>query len=443
MCETAKFRNLSIDGLGPHPAAPVPALISAQRERTPGPRGVGAAAGRLRLWDLPHKYHCPIIGTCLHVDELRRLAQKAGCRPKQALSDFDVHVSFVAAADTKNPLSQAVQRLLDRRYAAIVKRFGRARTPEDLEHLWNEALANGGVQGAFWAVMSHAHAPPELRTLAYEDVHMLSHQIGAGLNADLKALAETRETLQRVRRDATAAAARAERALAEKEARLAESGQRLAALTGVEAELAVARARLAALESGAELKALRARVDAQDDEIARLRATAREHAAQVAAALAEREASLRALEVLLAPAEEADDRVCDGDCEHCPGGGDPGLGRMDLCGLRILCVGGRGSLNAHYRSLVERCNGELLRHDGGLEDNRARLEALLASADAVICPLDSVSHDASLRTKRFCKRHAKPCVLLKRSGIGAFAMALSQLTAAQAAPAGAASLMHA
>jgi hypothetical protein len=45
-----------------------------------------------------------------------------------------------------------------------------------------------------------------------------------------------------------------------------------------------------------------------------------------------------------------------------------------------------------------------------------------------------VSHDASLRTKRFCKRHGKPCVMLKRSGVGAFALALTQLTAARSVP---------
>ncbi|ESQ17270.1 MAG: hypothetical protein N838_23805 [Thiohalocapsa sp. PB-PSB1] len=92
-------------------------------------------------------------------------------------------------------------------------------------------------------------------------------------------------------------------------------------------------------------------------------------------------------------------------------------------------MGGRGSLNVHYRTLVERCNGELMRHDDGLEDSRMRLETLLASADVVVCPSDSVSHDTCLRTKRFCKQHYKPCVLLQRSGIGAFAQALSQLTA--------------
>jgi hypothetical protein len=462
MCETANVGDLTIEAFGSHATAP---SVLTPRDPAPAKAGPGqkAAGGRQRLWDLPHKYHCPIIGTCLHVEELRRLANKAGCTPKRDLSDFDVHVSFVAAAESKNPLSQAVQRTLDRRYAAIIKRFGRARAPADLEHLWDEALANGEVQGAFWAVMSHPYAPAEMRTLAYEDVHMLSHQIGAGLNADLKALAETRETLRRVRHDSAAAAARADRALAEKDARLADAEQRLVARKGVEAALASAQARLAALESGAELKALRARVDAQDQEIAELRARAREHAATVAAlqrrhqaaerrqedaaaALADREASLRALEALLAPPMVAEDCNCDGACEHCPNGLSMPYDGIDLGGRRILCVGGRGSLNAHYRSLVERCNGELVRHDGGLEDSRARLETLLASADAVICPLDSVSHDASVRTKRFCKQHAKPCVMLKGSGVGAFAQALSRLTTVRTADptnAGAAWLMHA
>ncbi len=451
MCETA--RNGALPLPGSDPQAPATPAVPTSLKQTPAEPASSrkAAGGRPRLWDLPHKYHCPVIGTCLHVDELRRLAKKSGCMPTHELSDFEVHVSFVAAAESRNPLSQAVQRTLERRYTAVVKRFARARAPADLEHLWREALANGEVQGAFWAVMSHPHAPPELRTRAYEDVHMLSHQIGAGLNADLKALAETRETLARVRRESSAAAARAERALAEKDARLAQAERQLADLAGVETALEAARGRLAALESGAELKALRTRVDAQDQEIAMLRQRAREHAAQVtglerrlarseqrgsetAAELAEREASLRALEALLPTDTAAEACECDGNCANCPEAAEAERNGIDLSGRRILCVGGRGSLSGHYRALVERCNGELVRHDGGLEDNRSRLESLLASADAVICPLDCVSHDASLRTKRFCKRHGTPCVMLKRSGIGAFALALSQLNAAARVP---------
>ena len=32
--------------------------------------------GRRKLWDLPKKLHCPIIGTCLDVDELHNLCEK-------------------------------------------------------------------------------------------------------------------------------------------------------------------------------------------------------------------------------------------------------------------------------------------------------------------------------------------------------------------------------
>ncbi len=446
MCEKLTFDEPPLDGIGPRSAAPVAGLTRIAEGAEPASSSRRASTSRRRLWELPHKYHCPVIGTCLHVDELRRLAQKAGCTPKHDLGDFEVHVSFVAAADSKNALSLAAQRALERKYAAIVKRFARARTPTDLEHLWDEALANGQVQGALWAVMTHPHAPAEMRTRAYEEVHMLSHQIGAGLSLDLKALAETRDTLRRVRQDSAAANERSRRALAEKDASLTAAEQRLRGLQGVEAELTTARARIAALESGDELAVLRARVEQQDREIAGLRQAAREHAAmvdglqhrvdtteqhraEVVEELADREASLRALEDLLAPRAHAPICGCDGDSEHCALEDADRADGIDLGGKRILCVGGRGSLNAHYRTLVERCNGELLRHDGGLEDSRARLEALLASADAVVCPVDSVSHDACLRTKRFCKQHSKPCVLMQRSGVGAFARALSQLTA--------------
>lgn len=47
----------------------------------------------------------------------------------------------------------------------------------------------------------------------------------------------------------------------------------------------------------------------------------------------------------------------------------------------------------------------------------------------MLCPADCVSHDAYQRAKRHCKRLAKPCVLIERSGISAFARALSDLAA--------------
>jgi hypothetical protein len=39
-----------------------------------------------------------------------------------------------------------------------------------------------------WAVLTHKAASPETRKQVYGDVHMLSHQIGAGQAADLRRL---------------------------------------------------------------------------------------------------------------------------------------------------------------------------------------------------------------------------------------------------------------
>jgi hypothetical protein len=54
---------------------------------------------------------------------------------------------------------------------------------------------------------------------------------------------------------------------------------------------------------------------------------------------------------------------------------------------------------------------------------------MLAAADAVVCPADCVSHDAYHRAKRFCKRTGKPCILLRTSGVVAFAQALRAVAA--------------
>ncbi|NBC47556.1 MAG: DUF2325 domain-containing protein [Gammaproteobacteria bacterium] len=400
---------------------------------------------RRRLWELWHKYHCPIIGTCLEVEDLRRLARKIGSPTlRDAKSDFEVHVSFVAAADEKNPLSIAVQKELERRYARSVKRFAAAKSADALRALWHRALADGEVQGAFWAVMTHAFADVELRSQAFEDVHMLSHQIGAGLRADLAALAEARKALSHLRKETESESKRQARRLQKKNEEVEQLRERVATLEGIEQAYEETRERLRELEDGRELRRLRARVAELEQENdrqgrrladAELRAEALEHGleaaeAEVMSLTAQVQEQTRACEALerLVGMGTAPEGCAGDDCDGCSCNAHPDrVLDLDLAGQRILCVGGRSDLAPRYRDLVQRCNGELIRHDGGLEDNRQRLEAVLASADAVICPADAVSHNAYALTKRFCKRMAKPCVLVSRSSVGAFAEALSAL----------------
>lgn len=109
---------------------------------------------------------------------------------------------------------------------------------------------------------------------------------------------------------------------------------------------------------------------------------------------------------------------------------DPtGLGES-LRGKRILCVGGRNSLVQHYRALVERRGGELLHHDGGREESLDAVTRALGTVDAVLCPIDCVSHAACLMVKRACKHMAKPFLPLRSSGLSSFVKGLRSLNTA-------------
>ena len=63
------------------------------------------------------------------------------------------------------------------------------------------------------------------------------------------------------------------------------------------------------------------------------------------------------------------------------------------------------------------------------EESGHRLATLLAQADAVLCPLDCISHDAVHRIKQDCKRHGKPLKLLPRASRASFTRGLQEMVA--------------
>lgn len=215
-----------------------------------------------------------------------------------------------------------------------------------------------------------------------------------------------------------------ERTLAGREADLARLGERERELAGRLAALdADPQARRVA-ELEVRMATLRVKLADAEQEIACLRSAqdrSARQARELELAAAERQAESAALERLLAQTL-AEGTEC---CEDCPN--LECARRADLDGRLVLCVGGRLPQVRELGRLVARCNGRFDHHDGGLEDGDRRLEALLASADAVVCATDFVSHSAYRRTKHYCKRHAKPHVLLPRSGLSAFALALERV----------------
>lgn len=390
---------------------------------------------RYKLWDLPGMLFCPVIGTCLEVDELRQLARRSGRDDVARGSDYEVHVTFVGACSQRNSLSLAAQKTLERKHAAQIRLSQKARDPQQLQQFWENALAEGQVPGGFWATLTHPQCDENLRTLVWQEVHMLSHQIGAGQRADLRALAETRASLAQIQAEHERQMQRLRSMLAERDKRIAaleneqvayqqrEKGLQKALQTlhsdwerwgGHNAvqtlEQVQQRWQLAQRLLGeARTERDQALADVQTWQHERVRAEAERRALRQQVAYLER--------VLLEPESE---------CQHCLAQEQGQC--LNLCGRKILCVGGRTQAVEQYRAMVANYNGLFEHYDGGIEDHRQRLDQLLASADIVVCTTDQVSHDAYYRSKRHCKRTAKPCVLIRSSGVSSFARALETLS---------------
>lgn len=389
------------------------------------------ASRRLKLWDLESKHHCPVVGTCLALDEIRKIARKSGFNG-QGLDEYQLHVEAVSVAGDRNPASEAMHKLLDRKYDLALRRFDKERTEAGVLELWRHHLERGEVAGAMWAALTHRAGTPASRQRIYADVHMLSHQVGAGQAADLRRL----EWLEREHRDlaerSRAAAIRHGREVSERDARI-QRLEREAAETWQRArDASPLRQRLEEVESGVAMTAMARRLMMLADQVERLREGNGLLKVRIEELEDERqglrdglEAASRERDALerLWLGEPAEVSACDGGCATCP---------SRLQGRCVLCVGGRTPLLPHYRQLAERLGVRLIHHDGGKEEALSRLPALLASSDAVICPTDCVGHLAYYQLKQHCKQAGKPCVLVKNSGVASFAAALTRLAEGRA-----------
>ncbi len=98
-----------------------------------------------------------------------------------------------------------------------------------------------------------------------------------------------------------------------------------------------------------------------------------------------------------------------------------------LSGKTLLYVGGRTQQVPKLRKLAEEQGADLLHHDGGLAESAHSLTALASRADAVLFPVDCVSHSAAAKVKRICKQLGKSYFPLRRSGPASFAALIERL----------------
>jgi hypothetical protein len=390
----------------------MPALCDVASPQTPR---------RSRIWELAETLHCSIVGTCLSNAELRHALARLGVNGIEAADDHELHVVGVMLAGRRDAGAKLLQRALDRRHAVAIKQYAKARDEDALRQLWDASMRSGDIPGAYWALLSHAAATEAIVKKAFQDVHMLSHLVGAANRADIRRLRQLEEE---------------KGALTEKLHR--QQQQLRDGFTSRDETIRLLNKLLADHHSAGEPAANPA--DCREEDGARRviadlnrklgqETTRRERLEQRLHAMSDGmrtlEASFQAVQgerdALRREIESLEDHIA-GLLQPATGDGEAAL---DLSNRTILYVGGRPNQIPQLKALVERTGARFLHHDGGIEHSSSLLPGLISRADVLLFPIDCISHDAVATLKRLCRQLEKPYLPLRAASLATLASSLA------------------
>jgi hypothetical protein len=391
--------------------------LQAVAPRLPGspaasPAGVETHSRRLGLWQIDGGAQCSIIGTCLSDRDLREAVRKHLPSFDKRASNYEIHCHCTHASQIDGPLARTLTKMLNRRYAGALNLAGKMTSESEVVALWLRLRDAGNVAAGYWAIMSHRDIGYSVKQRVFGEIHMLSHLHGRSIHQLTTRLAE----MQRRCIEVEGRLARGEMA---RQAALSERDAALAAGHSLRETLAEreAQARTAPSEGSVGRTLERLRRELAQRERALLIARTRARQAEAGLERLEMECRQRQRVAALRPAApEARQAFV------------PTAPAADLAGARILYVGGRNAVVPHLHSVAAAYAAELLHHDGGVEDSMHRIVDMVERCDAVICPIDCVSHGACRLAKSSCVRLNRIFLPVQTASRACFERALMSLS---------------
>ena len=392
------------------------------------------STSRKKLWQLDSSLHCSVIGTCLSMEELMRFHQKFKLDTDIAETDYELHRYFVHTVNQNNYQSKHISKYLDKKYSVAVRQVSKIKSNEQLATLWDEAVTNGDIAAAYWALITSPHISEPLNDRVYGEVHMLSHLSGSTTRIDMQQRYQLQQASQKYRQQLKQSHLEIKHKTEEvkKVTQLLSLQQKRMRL--LERKYKSVTVKINQPDKKQDIKQLKRKIDEYESKfiLQQNRLSRLEDNAQNWKNLAiqsgdqyldlkknhlRQKSELDALEKTVQELLTSRTPSCSKQ-QEC----------KNLCGQCILYVGGRNRQCANFRTVVEQQNGQFIHHDGGLHDGRLRLGSLLKQVDAVFCPLDCVSHEAAYKIKKYCKQHSKKLVWLPRSSLSAFMHGLNEFS---------------
>lgn len=383
---------------------------------------------RRKLWDLAAHCHCPIIGLCVSMSTLRKLAARVMESPLPE-DDYELHVNAVNECRRRGPLSELLQKELDQRYAGAIRKLNGEKTSDALYQRWREFVGRGETSAGLWASMSHPRCDPSMLERIYREVHMLQHHAGAASRErderyqqlseeHARCLQDIEKSRQRYQQLQVDKAAETDALNAEIQRLRTDNAGKENSIRQLQAELAALRQQAEDLDSRIELAEQVRWLSERNQELMQRIVDMRRNVVVPDQVATPESPDPAAGHTAGAEGTKAADSAENPDASATPAD--------QLDSRAVLCVGGRHAAISIYRRIVEKKGGRFIHHDGGREDSVHRLDASLAAADLVICQAGCISHSAYWLVKDHCKRTGKRCAYVDKPSASAFERGLVQ-----------------
>jgi hypothetical protein len=323
-------------------------------------------------------------------------------------TDYDLHRYFVSVCSTKNIVSWYINKLLNHEHRQFIKYCLKLKTGAQLLETWKtiESCDLRSLSGYFWAMLCSKYASDHVKQRLYGDMHMISHIAGKKQKTSKAKGFEERRIL------------------------LSELEKKKRKLETKNEQIRTLKSEVLELKKGTRQRSSRALSDESNNTdpvllIEKYKAKL-EQQKQVITHLSQRVDTLSQnrggyhgqYTSKPIPVESVSDQTCKGECQDCT--------QNDLCGKKVLYVGGFSRHRTRFKKMTESINGEFFYHDGGLHQSEHQLDGLVRKADVIFCPLDCVSHNAMGRIKNLVKAQCKDCVFLKSASLSSFKNEISR-----------------
>ena len=367
---------------------------------------------RKQLWEIDTQLLCSVCGTCLSMEEQRRLLRKLDVNEKDC-SDYEIHSLMVRYGDFLNKISYQVNKLLNQKYRYDIARYA-GLNEEEYWGVWEEHYARGDVCGLYWIAVTHRGLSESLMQKFFSDIHMLSHLNGGENRKEKAECGRLEEENRRLR----------EKLLIQKKLRKEQAR-----------ELAAGNKRIKLLESkliNLE-KLVESEKDARGKAVPDVTPSTQQFKDEIEERQRELEQSYRLIEDI---SREKDSLSCElahqrrvsrqlyeefqrmlKELSEMPPVCQKTAREVNQCRLRILMVGGVTRLSSICQEMVESLGYEFTYHDGYMNTGANKLKNLIQNVDMVLCSTDCNSHGACQNVKKICKSLNKDCCFLNNTSL--------------------------